>query len=142
MSTNCKSYSLWTCFSLHDQIWIENNLFHYNQASTAFVKCAKKEGGYGPRVFLCEITYIRVEKIKVFFGTQYLRGLFRCDIGSVTKKESWHGPVNKWFGLRKCLSVFSPIQISLHLVLGNGLEAHHEKGLPDVIKSQHFFWCD
>ena len=40
------------------------------------------------------------------------------------------------------LFVFSPTEISLHSVLGkwgNGLEAHHEKGLLDVVKSQHFF---
>ena len=50
-------------FSLHDQIWIENNLFHYNQATTAFVKCAKKWMDMGQEFFAQD--HIRVEKIKI-----------------------------------------------------------------------------
>ena len=102
------------------------------KTSCFICEVCQKEGGQGPRVF------IRVEKIKIASLVPNIYGVSLDVILEVHQKKT-KPDVNKRFRLRESLFVFSPTQISLHSVLGNGLEAHHEKGLLDVIKSQHFF---
>ena len=80
--------------------------------------------GYGPRIFLQD--HIRVEKIKIVSLVPNIYGVSLAD-------------VNKQFRLRESLFLAQCRSVYIQF-WGNGLEAHHEKGLIDVVKSQHFFF--
>ena len=101
----------------------------------------QKEDGHGPKVFSRD--HNQVEKIKI---ASLVPNIYEVSLYVIlevhqnkqTKKELTPD-VNKQFRLRESLFLAQHRTVYIQF-WGNGLEAHHEKGLLDVVKLQHFFF--
>lgn len=105
----------------------------------------QREDRHGPKVFSRD--HIRVEKIKIAFLVPNIYEVSLYVILEVhhlkcNKKKKELTPVMSTNSLdREKICLFLALHRSVYIQFrGNGLEAHHEKGLLDVVKTQHFFF--